>query len=203
MSELVIDEHHRYRKNLVRVPGYSEICASMRVGKEDCEECVQNKYHKHDGAFWTEDGRNQGVALHHWLQFLAKGKVATSEPEPEIAGRVNGIRKFFRENDFTFVGGEIPQYEPSLRYACTPDIWGRIGKTTWVIDMKRGAEMKSHALQTAAQKIALAANGFIAVKRGALYLMDDDYRLKEHTDRRDESCWRTISQAYHAKKLYI
>ena len=200
---VTMDDEHRYWKGGIRIAGYSEICASMQVGKEDCEDCARGKRHTHDGSFWTEDGRNQGVALHYWLQFLAKGRVAGSEAEPEIAGRVEGIKKFLRDTRFEFVGGEAIQYEASISYACTPDIWGVIGKTKWVIDMKRGAEMKSHALQTAAQKIALAAGGFIAVKRAALYLKDGDYRLIEHTDRRDEQFWRTISQAYHAKKIYV
>lgn len=203
IETVTIDADHRYWKGDERVPGYSEICASMQIGKEDCQDCADHKRHMHDGSFWTEDGRNQGVALHYWLQFLAKGLVSSIEPEPEIAGRVEGIKKFIRETRFAYAGGETIQYEPLLRFACTPDIWGVVSNTKWVIDMKRGAEMKSHALQTAAQKIALAANGFTAIKRGALYLMDGDYRLMEHKDRRDESCWRTIVQAYNAKKLYI
>ncbi len=204
-NHLRLDEDtHTYWIGSRRVPGYSEMCASMQVGVEDCELCAKKESHTHNAAFYTDDGKEQGKALHQWLLFLASGKFTTIEPEPEIAGRVNAIKKFLRESGFEFEGGETPLYESRLGFAVTPDLWGRIGRRRVVIDAKRGAKLKIHSLQTAAQKIALTANGFRPDDRYALYLKDSgNYRLEPHKDRADEARWANIARAYHDKKSYL
>lgn len=185
---LTINEAHEYHKDGVRIPGYSEICKDLGVTEAN--------------GFYTDDGRDQGTALHAWLLFLAQGNTPAADPEPEIAGRVEGIKKFLAESRFVFSGGEVPQFEPTYRYACTPDLWGHMGAFSVVIDAKRGAKLKSHALQTAAQKMALTANGFMAQRRYSLYLRDGDYRLEPHEDKQDEARWKAIVSAYHAKQHY-
>jgi hypothetical protein len=201
---LTRDENHIYRLGTVRKYGFSEICASMRVGEEDCRGCREHSLHTHSASFWTDDGKEQGKALHKWLLFLASGRDTDQPVEIELAGRVAAIRKFIKDTKFRLSFGETPQYDAATDTACTPDIWGYIGPWAWVIDAKRGAKMKIHELQTACQKIALASySRFHAQKRGSLYLMDNgDYRLVEHTDRADEQRWRAIAAAFHAKKSY-
>lgn len=187
-DRVLLDADHRYWLNpdegRIQVHGYSEICRELGVTK--------------DNPFHTEQGRREGVALHSWLNHLVHGKSVAEPPHPSIAGRVRGIQKFIKDTRFKIAGGEAPQYEPRLRYACTPDLWGHIGAFSWVIDAKRGAYMPTHALQTAAQRIALAANGFRAQKRGALYLRDNDYRLVEHPNHINEAHWKALVAGYHA-----
>lgn len=188
-----LDADHKYWIPLKapgekRVPGYSEICDDLGIVKPN--------------PFYTEEGRAEGVALHAWLNFLVQGKVAKTEPDPRIAGRVEGIRKFLKDTGFKVAGGEIPLYDPINRFACTPDLYGHIGRTAWVIDAKRGGKLPSHRLQTAAQTIALRANGFRAQKRAALYLRDEDYRLDEHQDPMDLARWGIFVSTYHLKKEY-
>jgi hypothetical protein len=166
------------------VPGYSEICAAMGVTRPN--------------KFYTEEGRVEGQALHKWLRFLVTVRTPSSPPDPRIAGRVAGIRKFIKESGIRFVGGESPRYDPRTRVACTKDLWGYIGPWAWVIDAKRGSKLASHRLQTACQKIVLTANDFRPQKRAALYLKDGDYRLDEHTEPIDEKNWRAIASGYHA-----
>lgn len=198
------ESDHTYWRGTVRVPGFSEICASMRVGEKDCGDCVKGIHHAHHANFYTEEGRAVGVATHSWLNFLAQGNEPDAAPDPRIAGRVEAIRKFLRETGFKYAGGEEPQYEPVLGYACQPDLWGYIGAFSYVIDAKAGANLKVHALQTGAQRIALAANGFKAQKRAGLYLQDDgEYRLKEHTNTANETHWRAIVSGYNAKQFYL
>lgn len=170
-------------------PGFSEIIADLGI--------------KDDGhAFYTEDGRNQGNALHGWLLFLAQGQVPESEPEEGIRGRVEGIKKFLAESGFDLVAGEVPQFDPISNFACTPDVWGSMGGTRVVIDCKRANKVGWHPLQTAGQKIALKAGGFDAERRFSLYLKDFGYSLVEHTDKADENRWRAVVSAYHAKRFY-
>src|SRR3990167_523411 len=184
------DSEHRYWLGPARIPGFSEICTDLGIIKPN--------------IFYTNAGREEGIALHQWLHFLAQNKIPKTLPDQRIAGRVDGIKNFIRDTGFKFVGGEEPKYDPVVRFATTPDIWGAIGIWTWTIDCKRGAKTKTHALQTAAQKIALSANGFRAQKRGALYLKENgDYRLEEHTDPLDERRWAALVGAYYAKKSYI
>lgn len=185
-----IDEEHRYWLGEARKSGFTEIITDLGI--------------KGGGAaFYTDDGRAQGIALHGWLLFLAQGKTTDQKPEDGIAGRVEGIRRFLAESGFVFEGGEQPQYEPRLDYACTPDLWGHLGAFSVVIDAKRGAKEKWHPLQTAAQKLALAANGFKAQRRFGLYLKDGGYSLEAHEDAQDENRWRAIVSAYHAKGFYV
>lgn len=184
MPEIRIDDRHRYWLGEHRVPGFTEICVNLGVMRPN--------------PHYTEQGRREGVALHEWLGFLVRGRRSAEPPHPSIAGRVRGIQKFIKDTGFKIAGGETPLYDPVGRFACTPDLWGHIGSLSWVIDAKRGSKLPTHALQTATQRIALAANGFRAQKRGALYLRDNDYRLDEHANHVNENHWRAITAGYHA-----
>lgn len=192
MHPIRLDAEHRYwvpgPNGERQVPGYSEVCASLGVSKPN--------------PFHTPEGRDEGIALHLWLGFLVRGKIPSSPPDPRIAGRVEGIRKFLQDTKFQIVGGEQPLYDPLHDYACTPDLYGHMGIWSWVIDAKRGAKLKIHSLQTAAQSIALRANGFRAQKRGALYLKDGDYRLDEHTDTADIVRWPVFVNSFHLRGEY-
>ena len=187
-----IDDEHRYwipaPRGEERRPGYSEICDDLGIVKPN--------------PFYTEEGRAEGVALHLWLGFLVRGKEPKTAPDPRIAGRVAGIRKFIRDTKFRIIGGEQPLYDPINRFACTPDLFGEMNKSLFVIDAKRGGKLPSHRLQTAAQAIALRSNGMRVQKRAALYLRDEDYRLDEHTDPMDLARWGIFVSTYHLKKEY-
>lgn len=171
-----------------RRPGYSEICSDLGIVKPN--------------PFYTEEGRAEGVALHSWLNFLVQGKVAKTEPDARIAGRVEGIKKFLFDTKFKLLGGEVPMYDPINRFACTPDLHGVMNKFMFVIDAKRGGKLPSHRLQTAAQFIALRSNGIRIQKRAALYLRDGDYRLEEHTDSMDMARWGIFVSAWYLRKEY-
>ena len=189
MEQIRLDrDSHTYWLGKRRVPGYSEIVKDLGVSG--------------DNPFWTEAGRDEGNAIHLWLGFLAAGKVPSTPPDPRIAGRVEGIRKFIRDTGFKIVGGVTPLYDPISRFACSPDMWGFIGNWSFVIDAKRGTKLATHRLQTAAQTVALRSNGFRAQKRAALYLRDGDYRLDQHSDFVDLARWQVFVSAYHAKREY-
>lgn len=180
---------HRYYLGDKEVPGYSAICADLGITKPN--------------PYWTEQGREMGTVLHQYLLFLAQGKVASSEPDARIAGKVKGIKKFLENSGFKLAFGEIPQYDPVLRYACTPDLVGHLGAFAVNIDCKAGGAQKTHVLQLAAQKLALAAGGFRVQKSFGLYLKDDDFRLIEQDTRPHEPRWRSIVQTYHIKREYL
>ena len=189
-----IDENHKYwvpapePPRELLVPGFTHIAESLGFIQEN--------------PFYTDSGREEGIALHKWLRHIAQGKPILTKPDERIAGRVEAILKFIAETGFKFAGGEEPRYDPVNRFACTPDLWGYIGSWTWDLDAKRGEELPHHRLQTAAQSIALAANGFRAQKRGCLYLKDGSYRLKEHIDSRDIPAWKQIVSTYYLKGAY-
>ena len=185
---LTLDDNHKYAFSGVPVQGFTEIIGDLGITEPS--------------RFYTEAGREEGIALHEWLLFLAQGQEPSAPPDERIAGRVEGIRKFLRESKFSFQGGEEIMYHPGLVYACKPDLWGLINGRLSVIDAKRGAKQCFHVLQTAAQKLALAANKIFCLDRFGLYLKDGDYRLEAHTDKTDEDRWKVIVAAYHAKRWY-
>ncbi len=187
MTPITLDAEHRYWRGTERLPGFSEICADMGFPKN---------------PFWTDAGREEGTALHQWVEFLATSPYPpTDAPDPRIAGRVEGFRKFLRDTKFTCAGAERIQFEPDLRYCCKPDLWGCFGTVKAVVEVKRGAKAKVHKLQTAAQALALATELPIEA-RYALYLKDGEYSLEVHDDDEDYECWKSIVYAYHAKRRF-
>ena len=186
-TKVECNENHVYTVDGRIVPGYSEVCADLGFPKN---------------PFWTEQGRAEGEALSKWLLFLAQGKEPRDPPDERIAGRVEGIKRFFKERRFVFVGGETPLYCQNLNVCCTPDIYGYIEEERVVIEAKRGAKMKRHRLQTACQALALSDNGFEVSRRCCLYLKNGGYTMDEHDDEEDLECWRALVGAYHAKKIY-
>lgn len=186
------DPDHIYWKTMPcgeeRVPGYSEICKDLGIVKEN--------------KFYTEEGREEGRMLSEWLLFLAKGLSPKTDPDPRIAGRVAGIRKFLAESKFKLKFGEIPQYDPVCNFAATPDIVGHLGQVAVNIDAKRGAKTKTHPLQLAAQKIALAANGFRVQESYSLYLRDNDFRLIKQDTQKHEHRWKQFVSTWHLAKEY-
>ena len=173
----------------IKIPGFSEIVRDLGIVK--------------DNPYWTDAGREEGTILHAWLLFLAQGKEPSIPPNPRIAGRVQGIRKFLEESKFKLSFGEEPQYDPVSCFACTPDLIGYIGALQVNIDAKRGDPQKWHVLQLTAQKIALASGMVHIEKSFGLYLRDGDYRLVEQDTRKHETKCRAIVSGFYAKKEYI
>ena len=183
MDKIRLDlETHTYWLGERRVPGFSEIIRDLGIVK--------------DNPYWTDAGREEGKILHQWLLFLAQKKAYSIPPVQSIAGRVEGIRKFLSESKFKLLFGEIPQYDPVSRFACTPDLVGHLGSTLVNIDAKRGEAQPWHILQLAAQKIALAAGGVLIQRSFGLYLRDGDYRLIGRDVSAYEAKWRTICASY-------
>lgn len=182
---VTLDANHLYwTPDGVNHPGFSEVCGAMGVTAPN--------------PFYTVAGRERGVAVHQWGSFLARGGVAAAPPDERISARVDRVKEFLSRSGFKMVGTEVPLYDPALNFCCTEDLYGYIGHFSCVIDLKTGGKMKVAMLQTAAQKIALSANGFRAQKRFGLYVRDKNYRLVEHADFRDEMKFRAIIIGYHA-----
>lgn len=187
-EQIRLDEEHRYWAGNSRVPGFSEIAQSFFPSN----------------PYWTERGRDEGTHLHACCALLLEHDLDWQSVDAAVMPRVRGFEKFLADTSFKPADAyvEKPQYEATLGYACTPDWPGSLGNWAVVIEGKRGAKSKIHQLQTAAQKLALRANGFKAEKRYGLYLRDFDYRLEEHTNRADETMWPFFVAAFHAKEFY-
>ena len=187
-ATVTCDENHIYRVDGIVKPGFSEIKESYGIGAN---------------AFYTEAGREEGTALHKWLLFLAQGKDPASDPDYRIAGRVAAIRKFLKETGFKIHGGEVPFHSTRGDFCCTPDLWGMFQGQAAIFEAKRGAKESWHVLQTAAQKIALQANGVFIRERYNLYLKNDGtYRLDPHKDQSNEYDWLALAAAWHIKRKF-
>lgn len=190
MNDIRLDpvEHRYFLEDGREVPGFSAICKDLGVTAEN--------------RFYSEFGRDRGTSVHLWARFLAEGSTPADEPDERIAGYVFAFKKFLSESRFHFEGGEHPVFHPGLFFACSPDLYGNMSGARCVIDIKTGAALPVHAAQTAAQKLALSANGIQCRDRYGLYLKDGDYRLEAHADKADEDRWKVIVAAYHAKRWY-
>lgn len=180
---------HTYTLDGTRVPGFSEIRVAMGIGD----------WFKPRGMAHYMD---QGTALHSWFNILARGLEADELPDDRIAGRVEGIRKFLRDEPFQFLDGEKPMLCKTQLFACTPDAWGFFDSEPCVIELKRSASAKWHPLQTAAQATALRENGVQVQKRYALYLREGGYELEYHSNHSDFRRWTAIVNGFHARSWY-
>lgn len=181
-----LDTAHRYWRGDQLIPGTNEVIDTY------FEPC----------RFFTEDGRDKGLARHIWFHFLVQGQEPDSEPDPRIASEVASFRSWLSEVKPVYIGGELPFFDSNLNVCGTPDIFAEIFGVLSVVDFKPAARATRTRLQTAAYKLNLIANGIPIVNRYELRLSDGKYRFEKHEDRGDEARWRAMVQGFHAASFY-
>jgi hypothetical protein len=141
-----------------------------------------------DDTYYTEEGREIGRAVHAGIHDLELGGAAASEfSNPKILHRLDEYLRFKSDKDFRVKKVEQIYGDPAGRYACKIDLLGTFGEAPQLclVEVKCGAVMAWHQLQTAGQKRNIIDEG--AIRRFALYLpAEGRYNLKEHKDRAEE-----------------
>lgn len=134
-----------------------------------------------DAAWFTEESRRRGTAVHAATHYLDEGDLDIESVDPAIEGYVLAYERFKREARFRPDIIEVPAYQSRWLYAGTPDrivLGGGEVIPRCVLDLKTGAPEPWHALQLAAYA-NLQPEPF-RFARLSLYLRDDwSYRLHE------------------------
>lgn len=183
------DEKHAYGLGEKHLGGFTEIFKSLGFIET---------------AYYTEEGRDRGSAVHLLCQALDEGREIDESKidDARTLGRFRAYKRFKDETGFRPILIEKPSYSAALMIACTPDRTGQFGANNpvSVIDLKGGAKSKWHPYQTAFQAIALFKYPQ-DYPRYALYLKDSGrYNLETHEDRHDFEVARAAAIIYHAKR---
>lgn len=181
------EELHQYWLNERRIPGISELL-------------------KHwgfiDGTYYTEESREVGRAVHASIHDIELGGAAANEfTSSRILNRIDEYLRFKSDKDFRVRRVEQIYGDPAGRYACKIDLLGTFGEVPVLslVEVKCGAELPWHRLQTSGQKRCIVDVGL--VRRFALYLpFKGRYNLKEHTDRAEEFIVDGLASAYWWRK---
>lgn len=167
------EETHTYWLGGDRIPGISELLRYWGY---------------FDDTYYTEMGRDIGSAVHAGIHDIEVGGAAAIEfSNVKILHRLDEYVRFKGDKDFRVLYAERILLDPGQRYACKIDLWGQFGDSTTkaLVEVKCGAELAWHKLQTAGQRRCLPPE---PTRRFALYLpATGRYSLKEHTDRADEA----------------
>ncbi len=121
------------------------------------------------------------------------GDVDPSWITEELEGYFNGYLKFLDEAGFTPIGDWIEKgiicSIHGLKCGLTPDIYGKIGRDNWVIEIKctAGAQA-SWSIQTALQEMGIHGSNHVGrCRRGALQLFKNGrYKLHPHANHAED-----------------
>jgi hypothetical protein len=155
-----------------------------------------------DTAFYTNEGRDRGTAVHMLCQALDEGREIDESKieDARTLGRFRGYKRFKDETGFSPEVIERPVYSKRHRIACTPDRTGRLNSVLATIDIKGGAKAHWHPFQTAWQGLCLYEEPE-AFPRYALYLKDTGrYKLEPHEDPYDFEVARAAAIIFHTKR---
>jgi len=135
-----------------------------------------------DDTWFTEVARQRGQAIHLATEYLDQNDLNWDSISPKIAGYVKSYKQFKSDVDFTIERIECPFFNPTYRFAGTPDRVGIIHGEKTILDLKIGQRADWHRLQTAGYAL-LMGNGY---KRYGLYLTNKGtYNLDEHRNHQD------------------
>ena len=149
-----------------------------------------------DTAWFTDEARDKGSALHLATQFLDEGDLDWQTVDPAVLPRLRQYQRFKDEVKPEIVEIEKSVINDALRYCGRYDRRVRIGGREGILDLKGPTQAPWHRLQT----MLYSATFQRPMARWALYLSDERYKLIEFTGRDDwEACkailtltaWRT------------
>jgi len=134
-----------------------------------------------DTAWFTDEGRDRGTALHAAAQFLDEGDLDWKTVDPTVLPRLRQYQRFLDEVKPTILAIEEEVTNAALQYVGHLDRRVIINGDEGILDLKSAFKAPWQSLQ-----ISLYSNCFSRpMKRWTLHLSDERYQLIEHTDRRD------------------
>jgi hypothetical protein len=141
-----------------------------------------------------ENAARRGSLVHD-LAF-AHNKFGETDPAwltEETEGYFNGYLKFLSDTGFTPTGDWIEKgiicRIHNFAIGLTPDIFGKIGRDPWVVEIKAAAAVQaSWSIQTALQEMGIHGSNHVGrCRRGALQLFKDGrYKLHPHTNHQED-----------------
>jgi hypothetical protein len=153
-----------------------------------------------DDEWLTDEARHRGTVIHLLTQYDDEGTLDPATVDPRVAEKLEGWRKFKHEKNVKILNAEFKvDYEP-LGMTGTPDRLVEIDGVVWLLDIKSGARSWWHRWQVALYALLYSLKtGQPAPKRCVVYLLENDYRWDQFTDRKDIERARSIIATAHIK----
>ena len=136
-----------------------------------------------DSSYHTFEAAERGTTVHQLCTADDLGHLEDfiRYDQDDLAGYLEGWRRFKNEMKPTFLGIEEVVYSDRFRYAGTLDRLATINGVLWLIDIKAGVPARWHAIQTMLYRMCLEAAK--PVQRGCVYLGEGGrYKLARHED---------------------
>lgn len=149
-----------------------------------------------DTAWFTEEARDKGTAVHQAARFLDEGDLDRASVDPNIKGRLEAYERFLFEVKPTILSIEEPVFHQTYRYRGTLDRRVKIGSAEGVLDIKGPTRSPWQALQVQFYAACFPRR----LHRWTLHLSDDGtYRLIEHDGRNDWNVCLAVLTLYNWK----
>lgn len=162
---------HTYSVGGVIVPGVTRIIEPLRSWEGVPPDLLERK-------------STLGRAVHLATEYDDKGTLDPESLSGEVAGYLEGWRRFRRETGFAPTLIERKVYHPVMGFAGTLDREGDFGGQITIIDLKSGAKHRVHGVQIAGYALARKQEaGWITYpQRLAVYLTADGrYEIETYT----------------------
>lgn len=125
------EEGHRYVVAGEEIPSVTTVLSAQGIGAD---------FTMVDEAT-LEFAKNRGVAVHAAVQFLLEDRLDWSTVDERIVPYLQAFERFRKATGFEPIEVEQPLFDPGLRIAGTPDMWGWMGNRRVVVDLKATAAL--------------------------------------------------------------
>jgi hypothetical protein len=170
MATIQFDEEaHRYTYEGRVIPSVTQVISAVLPGAFQA------------GEWYLQRGR----AVHACAAFIAQG--VSFKSDPQIAGQVQAIQRFFDEVKPEVISCEEKMVSSLYRFAGTPDLVCKIGKTTMIIDFKASCEANRLALQLGGYSVLYEATRKKTINngRGVIIKSDGTYSMTNSVNLRN------------------
>lgn len=142
-----------------------------------------------DDTWYTEESSARGTAVHRLTADFDLGALDVASCVSRYRGYLLGHVKAMQILQPDILAVEEPIVHPVYKFGGRPDRYVIIRGLRGLIEIKSGAEEKSHQIQTALQAELLSLTAGIppaGLQRLGLYVKDKGkFKIVEHKDRRD------------------
>lgn len=148
-----------------------------------------------------EHARQMGVATHKAVELWNEGDLDIDSLDIQIVPRFKAWLKFITDTGAEVTGYETPMYSSMYKYAGTPDLWIKINKDIYLLDIKPNSMFSWYPIQLSGyQHLLQDYSKTTGVQRATLQLKDDGkYKFtpyKRADDARDFSVFQSLLTIY-------
>lgn len=148
---------------------------------------------------YPEGAAERGHHVHLATQLFDEDDLDNSSLDPIVAGYLEGWKLFREEMAFVPTQIEMFVHNEVYGYCGTLDRIGTMQGKLYLIDIKSGAKVFWHRIQTAAYALCLPPD--TVFKRASVYLSaEGKYKIDYYTNKQDYNDWLSTFRVWQIKK---